>query len=411
MCLYKFKKGKKIGQNCPIVSKNDYCKKHNKNIILQTVIQSSHSYIEDTFTFFDEILKFFTIYELNELRYVSKTFQNITEKSRRIWFNIIKENELYSGVLETFPEYLWIKNCIYIEYGILCNNCLEYECQCDDNTITKTIAKNLYKLKDDELNLFNVEIKNHILYKNNIYIYSHLEIKRYIFSKYNGLTNYENYKELVELRKMGKLINLINKKIREDENRIIKENKKYDELNEYYSKLTRNEIKKNLERTLIHVYIKKLNENIRKENIQLENFEQEIWFDNYRKPKQHLKLTNKGREILLDNEFKKQKMKRRSDSNLCSQFINGKSNFCVEHVVAIMKMTNILFSYSHIVYSEYNRICVEEILYFMCKNRNNHKYNWCNAVDEVHSKYEYEFDKKSNRYSYNNRYNFYSRLF
>ena len=61
---------------------------------------------------------------------------------------------------------------------------------------------------------------------------------------------------------MGKLINLINKKIREDENRIIKENKKYDELNEYYSKLTRNEIKKNLERTLIHVYIKKLNENI-----------------------------------------------------------------------------------------------------------------------------------------------------
>ena len=401
ICLYKFKRGKNTGKQCQNASidKQEYCSKHiERENTKKNIVVKFDTTIEDTLTFFDEISKFFTIYELCQFRYLSKTFKNIVENSNRIWSLLIRENELYRGVLEKYPENTWKRHCIYIEYGFLCHQCVEYDCDCDDNTITKTNAKKIYKLTDDDLYSFDVQTKRHRLYKNIISFYNHQEIKQSIYSKHQGLTNYENYKELCIERKLDKQMTNERVKQRRKEKQLVKEHKMYDIMTKYYETLSRNEIKSILEEKLLPKYTQILDERIRKEKIQIENNEQEMWYEEYEKPKLCSIWTKEDREIELDQEFKRQKMTRRSDSTLCNQFINGRINYCIEHVVAIIKMTNILFSYSHIVYSEYHDECNRQILHFVCRNRKKMNYTWYDAVDDVHSKYEDEFDKSYRYY-------------
>ena len=109
---------------------------------------------------------------------------------------------------------------------------------------------------------------------------------------------------------------------------------------------------------------------------------------------------------MLVESLKKQDINLRNDSLLGKGFINGSlTAMSLEHIVALIKMTTILFSYSYVIFSEYHDECKNAIIRNMFDNRNRkcRVYTWLDAVDNVHKKYKLRFSKIRNYYNgYNN---------
>ena len=74
-------------------------------------------------------------------------------------------------------------------------------------------------------------------------------------------------------------------------------------------------------------------------------------------------------------------------------FIQGTvTDKCIDHIAAILYMTNVLFPYGHQVYSEYNVDCNKEMEYQKFKNRKKgHMFTWIDAAKKVHEMYQNRF--------------------
>ena len=113
-------------------------------------------------------------------------------------------------------------------------------------------------------------------------------------------------------------------------------------------------------------------------------------------------MENIERQDILDLELHKQKLERREDSILCKGFINGSvKNKSVEHIVAILKITSILFSYSHIAYNTYTDECNHYLEQLMFKNRKKRcLYTWYDSVNDTHNKFKDKLIRCNNFYYY-----------
>ena len=120
------------------------------------------------------------------------------------------------------------------------------------------------------------------------------------------------------------------------------------------------------------------------------------WQKQYKTTFDYSQLSNKQRQDLLDSTLESNNMQRRNDSRLCHAFIHGNIfDMHIDHVIAMLKMTYILFNYNHIIYAEFNAVCNHNILKNMFKHKQNNNYTWDNAVENTHR----AFRKRFLRYS------------
>lgn len=88
--------------------------------------------------------------------------------------------------------------------------------------------------------------------------------------------------------------------------------------------------------------------------------------------------SSSGRREILIRELRKNGMRLRGDSTLCSSYISG-SDYPLGEVVAIMRMTSFLFSYSHIHFSEFHTEMKDELsrqMYELKDTGNPHDWNY-----------------------------------
>jgi hypothetical protein len=88
--------------------------------------------------------------------------------------------------------------------------------------------------------------------------------------------------------------------------------------------------------------------------------------------------TGSGRREMLIRELRKNGLRLRGDSTLCSSYISG-SECPLGEVVAIMRMTSFLFSHSHIHFSEFHTVMKVELsreMYELKDTGNRHDWNY-----------------------------------
>ena len=385
-CSYILKKGKQCSRKA---KSGSYCLSHKK--FEKTFVSDITIY--DLSSCFVDILKYLNLYELNIISQVSKEFNYLINDNYKILVDLIVNTKIYYNILNTYNKSIWFQKCLDLENGVLCEICVKSNCEC---VIFQTDCKKIYKLTDQELSHFNHNYSFHRMYRNRIIFYNKLEILKYVYGKSHGLTNFNNLKIVsVENKIRNKQLKLEKEKNKKD-----KENQKW---TTYYENLTKSQIKEILEDKLIKRYNQIINDNIAQKN---ENQLIKEWMDNYNNQVLYTNLTASERTNLLDSEFSRQLMFRREDSTLCKAFINGSlKKYRIKHVVAIMLMTDILFQYSYFVYSEFHTHCNNEMIILMAKNRNNYKYTWYDAVEEMSEKYKDIFQKscgRSSNYHYGN---------
>jgi len=170
------------------------------------------------------------------------------------------------------------------------------------------------------------------------------------------------------------------------------------------------------------------------ENAQRKLQEFENWKEGYLQTFDYTDFSNSERRDLLDEYLLQHDMERREDSQLCQSFIHGGvRDKSIEHIAAILKLTEILFSYSHIVYSYFHETCKITLEVKKCENdlknfkklnkinKNSNRlknkvnkrsnlntsinliptYTWFNAVDDVHDKYRRDFERYEHNYYQN----------
>jgi len=336
------------------------CKKCNSNIDMpnkrykictncniKTIIKKKSIITENTLEFnilnifylIPEICSYLTLYEIWNTYQTCTEFKDILS-DQKIWFNILKRDY---GNISLFINNKLIEPRRYsllIESCMICPICKVYLDKCNThcllrfNKISKTDCLNYYKLELNELLKFPCEIKYNNFFKKNITLYKKNTILNYVTIKYKGWTNFLLFR-------------------------------------------------KNIEHKL---HLKKIKIMTNREN-KIKDFQN--WKQSYINSINYSKLSNIERQNLLDLELEKQNMERREDSLLCKGFINGTvNNKSVDHIVAILKITSYLFTYSHFIYTNFSDICNNNLEQLMFNNRNKKKqYTWYDAVKDTCDKY------------------------
>ena len=290
---------------CFICNRKNNKEKINDFIVNNVIITSSNdNRLLDIYYLINEISTYLTIYELYSFYQTSKETKNIINKSK-IWKYMC--NRDFKIDREFNIDDISLKFAIGLDSAEICNSCLTYNCnyrRCIySKNISKTVCKQYYKLCDDELSQISHNIKYNNFYQKEITMFNQKNVKYFIVKKYHGLTNFVMYR--------NKLDN------------IIQENKK-----------------------------KREESKLKKE----EEFQE--WKKEYVKTFNYCNMTNEERRILLDRKLNDINLIRRHDSILSKKFIKGRvKDKSIDHIVSILKLTQILFSYNHIIYSTYNEEC------------------------------------------------------
>ncbi len=289
----------------------------------------------DIFYLINEISSYLTIYELYSFYQTCKEFKNILHLSQ-LWYYMYLRDFKIPVEIDSF------KFAIALDSGIICNICLSNECnyrRCVySKNISKTICLEYYRLTEKELNEISSNVKYNNFYRKYITMFNHREIKDFVVKKYFGFTNFLIYRNKLDNIKRER-------KKKREENRIKKEKE----------------------------FLK--------------------WKEDYKNSFDYSKMSNNERENLLNLEFQKNSMIRRRDSRLCKEFIRGNVNDkSIEHIIAILKLTFILFTYNHIIYTIYNEECNLHLEKVMFNNRKKNNYTWLNAVEDTHNTYRNRFN-------------------
>lgn len=304
-----------------------------KNNVNDNII-SNNNRLLDIYFLIDEISSYLTIYELYSFYLTCKENKDIIDSSK-IWKYMCNRD------FKINIDDMSFKTAIGFDSCQLCNVCLTYNCnyrQCIYvKNISKTLCQEYYKLSNEELSQIKSNVKYNNFYKKEITLFNQRHIKYFIVNKHHGLTNFIMYR--------NKLDNIKEEKRKKREENKIKREKEF-----------------------------------RK------------WKEEYIKTFNYSNMTNQERMDLIDLELSKNDMKRRNDSMLCKEFIKGRvRDKSIEHIVAILKMTKILFSYNHIIYTMYNNDCNAYLEKLMFKNKKKTYYTWLNAVDDTHKNYRNRF--------------------
>jgi hypothetical protein len=343
----------KLCTDCKIIKKTV----NNKIIKTEKSISTSTFDIFNIFYLMTEISSYLTAYDVWSLYKTCKEFKSIFA-DEKIWAEIIQRDYLKTELsMVVNSEVIYnvnpIKYAILLETSMICPKCNVFMGKCDKictmryNKISKTECLNYYKLTDTEIDNIPHEVKYNNFFKKNITLFKKENILSYVCKKYNGWTNFilfrKNIEHQLELKKIKMLQNL---------------EKKEEEFKE--------------------------------------------WKNIYNKSFNYRNMENIERQDILDLELRKQKLERREDSMLCKGFINGTvTNKCIEHIVAILKITSILFSYSHIAYTTYTDECNDYLEKLMFKNRKKKStYTWYDSVNDTHDKFKDKLIRCNNFYTY-----------
>ena len=313
-----------------------------------------------------EISSYLTISEVYNLSRTSHEYERILSDPK-IWKNAITRDFSlnYEFVEDIYPNVINFAHSL--DTCQICHVCLIHDCEKGCTNFNKKVSKTdcLKNYKLSELDLKNVkcDIRYHYIYKKDITLYYYQDMMKFISNKYVGFTNYAIYQANLELLKEQKRIKRI-------------------------------------------------------ENAQRKLREFENWKEGYLQTFDYMGLTSSERRDLLDEYLLQHDMERREDSQLCQSFINGGvRDKSIEHIAAILKLTEILFSYSHIVYSHFHENCKIALEVKKCENdlkqikklNNNSNrlknkvnkistYTWFDAVNDVHDKYRRDFERYEHNY-------------
>jgi hypothetical protein len=308
-----------------------------------SIIKSPTNNIQNVFFLLETISSYLTIYETYNLYQTCKEFQSILS-FEKIWIDKINNDFNISYPISGYENINPIKIAIALDTYIICYCCKQFftekclrDCIYSYKKISKTECLDYYKLTEKELLQFQPEVKYNNFYRKYITLFNFKEIRHYISYKYMGVTNFKLFKIILNYKKSIKK-----------------------------QKMVENKTKK--------------------------EYEFLVWKEMYLKTFNYKDLNNNERKDLLQSYLSNESLDIRKDSKLCKDFIKGLIiDKSVEHIVAIIKLTRILFSYNHIIYSIYNEECIERLEKIMFKNYKKKKYNWLNAVEEVHTIFKTRF--------------------
>ena len=301
-----------------------------------------------------------TVYDIESISLVSKEYRNIITTHPVIYKTVIDRDYkdiINNNNVKTSDINFLFSFCLGIETGNICYFCNKMKDNCVKgcsfkSRISKTDCKSMYGFSDKELTLFKSESIYIAIYKKYGTIYRHSDIMCFLLKKHGGMTNFLVMNKLNHEKKLKAKLDLQEKR-------------------------------------------------------RLKNLEFDSWRHAYFSSNAiYTHLTPEQRKIMLVESLKKQDINLRNDSLLGKGFINGSlTAMSLEHIVALIKMTTILFSYSYVIFSEYHDECKNAIIRNMFDNRNRkcRVYTWLDAVDNVHKKYKLRFSKIRNYYNgYNN---------
>lgn len=299
----------------------------------------------DIFYLITSIIPYLTIYEVYSLYTTCKEIKGILSEDKT-WVNLIKRdyklvNDCSVRINNAFKPLKPISLAIGLDRCDICHccqtshvdRCVRY-CDFNYHKISKTDCIEVYKLTLEDLSELSYEIKYNNFFKKYITMFNMKEIKRFVSIKYKGYTNFVLFKN-----KLDNILTLKRKK--REENKLNKE--------------------------LLF----------------------EAWKLHYQTTFDYSNMSENERQTLLDLNLLENEMVRRDDSKLCKAFIRGYVNDkCVDHVVAILKMTHILFTYNHIAFINFNDRCNSYLEEMMFKNKNKNIYSWIDAVEDTHTRFK-----------------------
>lgn len=294
-----------------------------------------------------EIVSFLTIADTYNIYLTSKEYKNILTDE------IIWKNHIYRDYNISNFIYKPIYFAINLDLCYICHICLKTRCEknCINNKkIFKTSCIKDYYLEEKELDKIQCELKRHSQYKNIMSLYNMSDVLKLVSQKFNGYVNFVHYKN--------------------------------------------NEI-----------MLKKIKKETQLENNKKKLIEYVSWQKKYRNTFNYSHLSKEQRREMLKEYLSEHNILQRADSQLCISFINGNvKDKSLENIAALLYLTQILFSYSHIVYSNYNEQCKREInlKMFEMDQKKKENYTWFDAVDDVHEKHKSKFN--SCRYNEYNHY-------
>ena len=322
------------------------CKNGNKNniTIKESYDNSSNdNNIQYIFFLIENISSYLTIYEIYCLYQTCKEFQSILS-FEKIWTDKMNKDFNIRYPLSEYENINPMKTAIALDTFIICYCCKQLftqkclkDCIYSWKKISKTECLDYYKLTENELLQFQPEVKYNNFYRKYTTMFNFKEIRQYVSYKYKGVTNFKSFKTILNNKKNIKRQQML-------ENKIKKEN----------------------------------------------SFT--TWKEFYVKTFNYQSLSKEERRELLKSHLEQESLYIRTDSKLCKDFINGLiTDKSLEHIIAIIKLTHILHSYNHVVYSIYNDDCIDRLEKIMFKNCKKKNYNWLNAVEEVHKIFKTRF--------------------
>jgi hypothetical protein len=296
------------------------------------------------------ITEYLTIYDTYNIYQTCKEFRDILI-DEKIWISFVKRDFNFSipPCVNPLKFAIALDTCNVCTRGFIKENgkygC-SYKRDSEKKKICKTECLDYYKLTENELSLAKYERKYNNFFKKEITLYKLSDIEKIVCDKYNGITNFKLFRykidNILALKRQQRLQN--------------KERKE----REFYE-----------------------------------------WETVYKTTFDYSQLCNEERRELLDNTLYLNNMVRRADSRLCAAFINGHVlDKHIDHIVALLKMTSIMFSYNTSVYNEYDDLCKNAMAMLMFKNRNNKLYTWDDAVDDTHNTFKKRFKNCRTVYYY-----------
>lgn len=321
----------KICSECNVIKKSSKSKEIIKEINKESIFN-----IESIICVIEEVASFLTIYDIESMSLVSKEYREIIVNHPCIYKKVLQldnsiDNKVY--IQKLFSCYL------SVDKGERCVKCCKSYDKCGRRcrlrvNISKTDCMLFYELSENDLGLFRYEKKYIPLYKKYGTFYNRYEIMKYAMKKHGGLTNFNIYKNIKNIKK---------NKARQ----VLLENKKDKE------------------------------------------FKLGLWKQHYHKSFDYSELTNAQRRNMLfeycienDREF------REDESFIIQDFIDGDLIFSLDHIIAILKLDEFLEKLNNYVHYNYMYFNYNDtVINLMFNNRFRKKvYTWFDAVENIYKK-------------------------
>lgn len=264
-----------------------------------------------------QICNFLTTTDIILLSYINKYYNNCIKNNVILW-KYISVRDFNFTIIKNIKN-----NCYAIDSGILCYFCGILICKenCifyNKQFITKTDAKTIYKISNQKLNdLIYIEKYNNT-YRKFMSLYQIKDIFKQVAVDNKGLSNFFLKKNLKDLQTRNKKNNYIQwKNTYENKNKLI---------NIEYNTIAKRRYLLNIELGFFGLII-------------------------------------------------------RPDSMLCNTVItHGFSEYCLEHVVSILRITDSLFQKGKWYYLKYHELYKNKLITYMYKNKN---ITWYNITDNL----------------------------